>query len=126
MPVDSEADTGEIPLPKLRKASAPVAASAGAGVVGEKAAVPRTPVVGGGAAKAPAGPVVTGPVAPAAVPPKPVSPPEPVTGTGTGTAGDVEGEPGTPADETRIIPKIIIVDDGADYATPNTVSYRRR
>ncbi|WP_179852776.1 hypothetical protein [Streptomyces sp. 1331.2] len=69
--------------------------------------------------------MVTGPVAPAVVPPKPASPPEPVTGAaGDEAAGD--GKAGAPAEETRIIPKIIIVDDGADYATPNTVSYRRR
>ncbi|WP_049661362.1 hypothetical protein, partial [Kitasatospora sp. MY 5-36] len=69
------------------------------------------------------GPVATGPV-----PPKPAAPPaeETVDGTADGTAAVEKGAGKPSEDETRIVPKIIIVDDGSDYATPHTVSYNRR
>ncbi|MFJ6383419.1 hypothetical protein ACIQI7_25870 [Kitasatospora sp. NPDC092039] len=132
-PVDSEADTGEIPVANLRKALASEAPAGGKAPVQEQSAtVLRTPVVGSSATKAIGGRVATGPV-----PPKPAAPPagETVDGTaGDGpAAGAADGKPaagdgtGKPSeDETRIVPKIIIVDDGSDYATPHTVSYRRR
>ncbi|WP_104818036.1 hypothetical protein [Kitasatospora sp. MMS16-BH015] len=49
------------------------------------------------------------------VPPAPALPPKP------------EAAPDAPAPETKIIPKIVIVDDGSEYDTmPNTVVRRRR
>ncbi|WP_416875266.1 hypothetical protein [Kitasatospora sp. SC0581] len=124
-PVDSEADTGEIPVANLRKALAPAApAGAKAPAAREGAAtVLRTPVVGSSATRAIGGPVATGPV-----PPKPAAPPaeETVGGTADGTAAVEKGAGKPSEDETRIVPKIIIVDDGSDYATPHTVSYNRR
>ncbi|MFG3225823.1 hypothetical protein ACGF07_13715 [Kitasatospora sp. NPDC048194] len=134
LPVDSEADTGEIPVPDPVKDAAKDAAQGQAPGRAPEAAAPRQPVVGGAAAgiradaaNGAAGPVVTGPVA---VPPKPVAPPAPVAGPGEAEdRGDAEGGTGAgtqPEDETRIVPKIVIVDDGSGYAAPNTVSYRRR
>ncbi|MFE6503577.1 hypothetical protein [Kitasatospora sp. NPDC057738] len=142
-PVDSEADTGEIPVADLRKTLTPAAPAGAKAPARERSAtVLRTPVVGSSATRAIGGPVATGPV-----PPKPASPP--AEETVEGTAGAEEAAEGTaqgtaeakavdgPAAagkgdgrsseaETRIVPKIIIVDDGSDYATPHTVSYNRR
>ncbi|MFJ2575468.1 hypothetical protein [Kitasatospora aureofaciens] len=129
---DSEADTGEIAVPDLRKRDVPAAREKATAVL----RLPSTPAgapVDAPAEAAPAdaapadaapvdAPVVTGPVAPAGLPPKPAAPPKPVP-VPTGPADAAEGQQ---EDETRIIPKIVIVDDGADYATPNTVTYRRR
>ncbi|MFJ9845403.1 hypothetical protein ACIRYZ_34175 [Kitasatospora sp. NPDC101155] len=144
VPVDSEADTGEVPLPNLRKASvmapapdpAPAPVPAPAQAPEKSAVVLRQPVVGGPAAGAradaakaegtgvdAAGPVVTGPVVPAAVPPKPAASPEAVADRDGAQGGEGAGES---EDETRIVPKIIIVDDGSGYEAPNTVAYRRR
>ncbi|MFD8701284.1 hypothetical protein ACFV1W_01520 [Kitasatospora sp. NPDC059648] len=133
-PVDSEADTGEIPVPDLRKA---VPADGGADArAQQRTTAVRQPVVGGSSAfsavSRAAGPrdaqdpeVVTGPVVPPAVPPKPAQPPlSAAVRDGAQGAAGAEGTDG--AEETRIIPKIIIVDDGAGYAAPNTVAYRRR
>ncbi|MFB7475389.1 hypothetical protein [Kitasatospora sp. NPDC056184] len=115
-PVDSEADTGEIPLPvladpraDLRKEPVPVPAA--------EAATAVLRVTPGRVTPPAAAAVATGPV-----PPRPATPPS--------AAGAVEGAGAAaerPAEEeTRIIPKIVIVDDGSDYATPNTVGYHRR
>ncbi|MGW7585407.1 hypothetical protein ACWGKU_24450 [Kitasatospora sp. NPDC054768] len=144
-PVDSEADTGEIPVADLRKTLTPAAPAGAKAPARERSAtVLRTPVVGSSATRAIGGPVATGPV-----PPKPASPPAEETVEGTaGAEGAAEGTAGAegtaeakavdgPAAagkgdgrsseaETRIVPKIIIVDDGSDYATPHTVSYNRR
>ncbi|MFE2728035.1 hypothetical protein [Kitasatospora sp. NPDC059327] len=128
--VDSEADTGEIAVASLRKA---VAAVGGQPAVAEAATAvlpvtpgPVEPEAGAFDAAprdaAPADPpaaaeaVATGPVSPGPVPPRPATPPGGSTATGA-AAG---------ADETRIIPKIVIVDDGSGYATPNTVGPNRR
>ncbi|MFE7565250.1 hypothetical protein, partial [Kitasatospora sp. NPDC057500] len=109
--VDSEADTGEIPLPvvadpraDLRKESVPAPAGEAATAV-----LRVTP-----GRVAPTAAVATGPV-----PPRPAGPP---------AAADAAEGAGAPAgrpveEETRIIPKIVIIDDGSDYATPNTVGY---
>ncbi|MFF2657705.1 hypothetical protein ACFVUH_10120 [Kitasatospora sp. NPDC058032] len=115
--VDSEADTGEIPLPvladpraDLRKEALPAPAS--------EAATAVLRVTPGRITPAPAAAVATGPV-----PPRPATPPSAPTDAGEGPAAPAE----RPAEEeTRIIPKIVIIDDGSDYATPNTVGYHRR
>ncbi|MFJ6776348.1 hypothetical protein ACIQOV_36235 [Kitasatospora sp. NPDC091257] len=142
-PVDSEADTGEIPVADLRKTLTPAAPAGAKAPARERSAtVLRTPVVGSSATRAIGGPVATGPV-----PPKPASPPAEETVEGTaGAEGTAEGAAEGTAEakavdgpaaagkgdgrsseaETRIVPKIIIVDDGSDYATPHTVSYNRR
>ncbi|MFF1909761.1 hypothetical protein [Kitasatospora sp. NPDC058218] len=139
--VDSEADTGEIAVASLRKAvavgggqpagaetatavlpvtSGPVGSDAGPFDATPTDAAPADSVAAAPAA-APAAveAVTTGPVSPGPVPPRPATPPSGSTATGAvlGRAGD---------DETRIIPKIVIVDDGSDYATPNTVGLNRR
>lgn len=109
-PVDSEADTGEIPVAGLRKVVAPAAREK------TSTAALRMPVVGGasGSGGTAAAAVATGPVAPDAVPPKPAGLPRPAAdGDGDGEGEGVEKEP---QDETRIIPKIVIVDDGVGYA----------
>ncbi|GAA3039281.1 hypothetical protein GCM10010519_74510 [Streptomyces lactacystinicus] len=146
-PVDSEADTGEIPVADLRKTLTPAAPAGAKAPARERSAtVLRTPVVGSSATRAIGGPVATGPV-----PPKPASPPaeetvegtagaeeaaeEAAEGTAEGTAeakavdgpaAAGKGDGRSSEAETRIVPKIIIVDDGSDYATPHTVSYNRR
>ncbi|MFE7188414.1 hypothetical protein [Kitasatospora sp. NPDC057541] len=117
--VDSEADTGEIPLPvladpraDLRKEALPAPASEAATAVLRVTPGRISP------APAPAAAVATGPV-----PPRPATPPPAPTDAGEGPAAPAE----RPAEEeTRIIPKIVIIDDGSDYATPNTVGYHRR
>ncbi|MFF7452676.1 hypothetical protein [Kitasatospora sp. NPDC008115] len=113
--VDSEADTGEIPLPvvadpraDLRKDSVPAPA-------GEPATAVLRVTPG---RVAPAAAVATGPV-----PPRPAGPPVVAAEAAEG-AGAAAGRP--VEEETRIIPKIVIIDDGSDYATPNTVGYNRR
>ncbi|MGW2253569.1 hypothetical protein ACWCXH_25735 [Kitasatospora sp. NPDC001660] len=120
---DPEAETGEIPVPDPRKRDVPAGAAATAALrlpsaqtgVPADAAPADAPVA--------TGPVATGPVAPAVVPPMPVAPPrtDPAEAAAVGAVA-ADGEP----EETRIIPKIVIVDDGSGYATPNTVAYRRR
>ncbi|MEV0530218.1 hypothetical protein [Kitasatospora sp. NPDC050463] len=87
-------------------------------------AAPVAPVAPGAPAAAPAAveAVTTGPVSPGPVPPRPATPPS--GSTATGAAAAAQGRAGD--DETRIIPKIVIVDDGSDYATPNTVGLNRR
>ncbi|MFB7675449.1 hypothetical protein ACFC26_28960 [Kitasatospora purpeofusca] len=130
-PVDSEADTGEIPLPVAVPAalSVPVPAAADPRAVLRKepvAALPVGPASGSGEAATAMLRVTPGRVAPVVatgpVPPRPATPP-PVPAADGGEAAGAE----RPAEEeTRIIPKIVIVDDGAEYGTPNTVAYRRR
>ncbi|MFJ4798553.1 coiled-coil domain-containing protein [Kitasatospora purpeofusca] len=130
-PVDPEADTGEIPLPLAVPAalSVPVPAAADPRAVLRKEPVPALPggsTPGSGEAATAMLRVTPGRVAPGLatgpVPPRPATPP-PVPAADGGEAADAE----RPAEEeTRIIPKIVIVDDGAEYGTPNTVAYRRR
>ncbi|MGV9269965.1 hypothetical protein ACWDRR_35545 [Kitasatospora sp. NPDC003701] len=147
--VDSEADTGEIAVASLRKAVAvgggqPAGTDAATAVLPAVTPGPKGPVDAAPADAAPAaaeaaaeavttgpvspGPVAPGPVAPAApvgVPPRPATPPSGSTATGAAAAAAAaQGRAGD--DETRIIPKIVIVDDGTDYATPNTVGLNRR
>ncbi|MFD5082338.1 hypothetical protein ACFWOG_06830 [Kitasatospora sp. NPDC058406] len=123
--VDPDADTGEIPLPvaNLRKDDAPVVPAASTEPVPEPVPVPVTAPAAGEATavlRVTPGPV-DAPVATGPVPPRPASPPE------ASAVEDAVAGAGQPVeDETRIIPKIVIVDDGSGYATPNTVSYRRR
>ncbi|KJY34883.1 hypothetical protein VR45_15585, partial [Streptomyces sp. NRRL S-495] len=134
-PVDSEADTGEIPLPVPVPAavpaavSVPVPAAADPRAVLRKEPVPALPVgpaSGAGEAATAMLRVTPGRVAPAVatgpVPPRPATPPPvPAEDGGEGAGAERPAE-----EETRIIPKIVIVDDGAEYGTPNTVAYRRR
>ncbi len=130
-PVDSEADTGEIPLPLAVPAavSVPAPAAADPRAVLRKEPVPALPVgqaPGSGEAATAMLRVTPGRVAPALatgpVPPRPATPPPvPAADGGEGAGAEHPAE-----EETRIIPKIVIVDDGAEYGTPNTVAYRRR
>ncbi|GAB2703393.1 hypothetical protein [Kitasatospora kifunensis] len=114
---DSEADTGEVPLPPApAKAPAPPTAGADAPTTVlrpparppvTQSVDPRTALRAAGAAQPP-------------VPPRPATPPP--------GAQDAAGAQDAPAaeDETRIIPKIVIVDDTVALdSLPNTVGRRR-
>jgi hypothetical protein len=127
---DSEADTGEVPLP-------PAAAPAQPPLTGdEPTTVLRLPAE----LRETAPPVVPGRVDPrsalraagAAQPPIPPRPATPPPGAPARPVRSAEAAPQdavpvpAPEDETAIIPKIIIIDDGTTIDTlPNTVGRRR-
>ncbi len=138
LPSDPEADTGEIAVvvdvPPVPSAPVPEPSASAP-------SVPESSVPESSAAE----PVRSAPVpsaapsdaATAVLPVTPAGPssefvPGPVSATRLSPVAPGEpaqsGEPaqGVPAEvETRIIPKIVIVDDGSDYATPHTVLPRR-
>ncbi|WP_329582953.1 hypothetical protein OG500_22815 [Kitasatospora sp. NBC_01250] len=124
---DPEADTGEVPLPPAPAAppTLPTASSDAPTTVlrlpadlrdapappppgGTPPVDPRTALRAAGAAQPP-------------LPPRPATPPPTAQGSG---AAPVAGP--APEDETRIIPKIVIIDDGTEIdSLPNTVGRRR-
>ncbi|MFF7632500.1 hypothetical protein ACFZB9_05025 [Kitasatospora sp. NPDC008050] len=126
---DPEADTGEVPLPPTPPAPAappapptlPTASSDAPTTVLRLPAELREAPATQPSATPPVDPRAALRAAGAAQPPLP---PRPATPPPTATQG--AGAAPAPEDETRIIPKIVIIDDGAGIdSLPNTVGRRR-
>ncbi|MFC8449596.1 hypothetical protein [Kitasatospora sp. NPDC057223] len=131
-PVDPDADTGEI---AVVADAVPAHAVPGDAVAGDADVAPSdattvlriTVPAAPGPAPVPdfvPGPVSAAPPAPVPPAPAPAVPPVPAPGAPPRPAAAPEQAAAPPEVETRIIPKIVIVDDGSDYATPHTVHRR--